>query len=82
MNRGVWRFLEAYERELAKSGKKVKVEIIVDFKGGLQTQTGATILAGYKKTIFKNGKLSECYYFPNVKPTKKTFSEYKILNYN
>lgn len=80
LNRGVWRILEEHERNLAKSGKKVNVEIVVDFKNSQKIPTGATVPSGYWKTIYVNGEIFECYYFPNVKPEKKTFSEYRLLN--
>jgi DNA/RNA endonuclease G (NUC1) len=82
LNRGVWRLLEEHERNLAKSGKKVKVDIIVDFTKGQKIPTGATVPSGYWKTIYVNGKAFECYYFPNEKPTKKTYFEYKIPSCN
>ena len=73
-------FVPKHERNLAKSGKKVKVEIIVDFRNSQKIPTGATVPSGYWKTIYVNGEMFECYYFPNVKPEKKTFYEYKLTN--
>lgn len=77
LNRGVWRFLETYERTLAKSGT-VKVIIDVHYSSNSKVlPTGATIPDGFTKTIITGNK-TEKFYFPNIKPTKKSYIEYKI----
>ena len=79
LNRGVWRLLEAYERELAKVDS-VNVKIIVVFdKNSVVLPSGAHVPSGFYKiiTLTKANKIIK-YYFPNEKPTKKTFDEYKI----
>ena len=79
LNRGVWKLLEAYERELAKSDS-VNVKIIVVFdKNSVVLPSGAHVPSGFYKiiTLTKANKIIK-YYFPNEKPTKKTFDEYKI----
>jgi endonuclease G len=78
LNRGVWRLLEAHERELAKSGD-VTVEIRVEFsKKSVKLPTGATIPDGFWKRIYINGKLSECYYFNNDIPKEPDYRFYKM----
>ena len=79
LNRGVWRLLEAYERELAKVDS-VNVKIVVVFdKNSVVLPSGAHVPSGFYKiiTLTKANKIIK-YYFPNEKPTKNTFDEYKI----
>jgi endonuclease G len=71
LNRGVWRFLELHERDLAKKGGTVSVKIELVFTpNSKKLPTGATIPDGFFKTISINGVVTECYYFPNVAPPK------------
>lgn len=77
LNRGVWRLLEAEERELAKK-YKVSIYIKCDFtKGTKKLPTGATVPGGFRKEI-KYDKKVDVYYFPNTKPTKSSFREYLV----
>jgi endonuclease G len=77
LNRGVWRFLETYERNLAKVGT-VKVIIELHYsKTSKVLPSGATIPDGFTKTIVTGNK-TEKYYFPNIKPTKKSYADYKL----
>jgi endonuclease G len=80
LNRGVWRFLELHERELAKSGAVVVVSIDLAFSANSKKlSTGATVPDGFTKTITVNGKVIEKYYFPNVAPVKgKKYLDYMI----
>jgi endonuclease G len=80
LNRGVWRFLELHERELAKSGAVVVVSIDLAFSANSKKlSTGATVPDGFTKTITVNGKVVEKYYFPNVAPVKgKKYPDYMI----
>lgn len=80
LNRGVWRFLELHERELAKSGAVVVVSIDLAFSANSKKlSTGATVPDGFTKTITVNGKVVEKYYFPNVAPVKgKKYLDYMI----
>jgi endonuclease G len=79
LNRGVWRFLEVHERELAKTGE-VKVIIDLHFSAkSIKLASGATVPDGFTKTIIA-GKKTEKYYFPNTKPTKKSYTEYSVVN--
>ena len=81
LNRGVWRILEEYERELAKSSKvTVTIELVFTAKSK-KLSTGATVPDGFYKTIYveKTKKVYK-YYFPNVKPTKLKYSDYLLGN--
>lgn len=79
LNRGVWRFLEAQERELAKR-EPVTVIIEVKFdKGCTKLESGATVPAGFTKTILlQKSKKKFKYYFPNDKPTRAKYLDYQI----
>jgi endonuclease G len=77
LNRGVWRLLESYERELAKTNT-VNVEIrMVYSKTSLKLPTGATVPDGFYK-IIKFGNQVEKYYFPNTSPTQSNFRNYIV----
>jgi endonuclease G len=77
LNRGVWKHLEARERELAKTNSVVEVVIRVDFdKNPPRVPAGAAIPKGFYKEI-KYGNTRECYYFPNTTPTSKSYNDYK-----
>jgi endonuclease G len=77
LNRGAWRLLEAYERQLALT-KVVKVQIDVIYaKNAVKLPTGATIPTAFRKTIsFDNKK--EIYYFVNEAPSSTDFKLYLI----
>jgi endonuclease G len=78
LNRTTWRLLEVRERELAKTGKNVVVEIRCIFsKKSIVLPTGATVPDGYIKTI-KYGNKIEKYYFKNEKPLSTDFTKYII----
>lgn len=79
LNRGVWRFLEAQEREWAK-GEKVTVTIEIKFdKASTKLSTGATIPAGFTKIIYlEKSKKTLKYYFPNAKPTRAKYFDYQL----
>lgn len=72
MNRGEWRILEEQERIWDdKEPLTIKVELIFDDKS-VKLPTGATIPSAFKKHIlFENSNKYKCYYFANIKPTKK-----------
>ncbi len=80
LNRGVWRFLELHERELAKTNGNVNVRIEPIFSSkSKKLPTGATIPDGFTKIITVNGKVAEKYYFPNTAPDKgKKYLDYKV----
>ena len=77
LNRGVWRLLESYERELAKT-TTVSVEIrMVYSTTSLKLPTGATVPDGFYK-IITFGNKTEKYYFPNTSPVSSDFKTYLI----
>jgi len=81
LNRVHWRLLEAYERDLANEGE-VYITIKVHYVNSKVLPTGATVPSGFTKKIYINGNLHSCYYFPNEKPVKATFRDYKIESCN
>lgn len=66
LNRGQWKSLEAYEKELAINNK-VTIKIYVDFAGSTRSTTGAMIPVGFSKIIYLNGERFKAYYFPNTR---------------
>jgi len=77
LNRCVWRILEKHERELA-SQYLVIVQIRIVYGPNAEVlSTGATVPTGFYKTITYNNKI-EKYYFPNVSPTKSSYTDYLI----
>ena len=77
LNRGVWRLLESYERDLAVT-TTVNVEIrMVYNNNSIKLPTGATVPSGFYKIIKYNNRV-EKYYFPNTSPTSSDFKQYLI----
>ena len=78
LNRGEWRLLEEQERKW-DDAEKLTIKISVEFKNkNTVLPTGATVPTGFTKHIyFNNQRFWKCYYFPNVKPTKK-WGEHQI----
>jgi endonuclease G len=78
LNRGVWKELEAQEREWAKTDSLI-IKIDVKFNTNPnKTPSGASIPSSFKKTItFYSSKKKLVYEFPNVPPTK-TLDKYLI----
>lgn len=79
LNRGVWRMLEEYERELAKKETvTVTIDLVFD-KNSLKLPTGATVPNGFYKTIYlEKSKKTIKYYFPNETPKKPKFVDYEM----
>lgn len=78
LNRGVWRYLEEWERELAMA-YDVDVTVVVEFKTNQVLKTGATIPSGFFKYIhIVDEDLTYSFYFPNTKPASLDFNYYKI----
>lgn len=73
LNRGVWKSLETYERELAKN-YDVHVFIKTEFSS-TTLKTGAKIPLSYYKQITYNGK-TECYFFKNEKPLSNNMKDF------
>lgn len=77
LNRGAWRLLEIYERELAKK-YSVEVEIKLIFSpNSIKLPSGATVPDAFLKIIKYNG-ITEKYYLVNEKPKYSDFDNYKI----
>jgi endonuclease G len=79
LNRGVWRILEEYERQLAlKETIIVTIYLVFDEKSA-KLETGATVPSGFYKYIYleKSKKVIK-YYFPNTAPVKPKFTDYQI----
>lgn len=70
LNRGVWKELEEYERQLRQKADDIEIYIRVDFNSPLKKASGgATIPSGFYKTIKSQKlKINECYYFNNTIP--------------
>lgn len=77
LNRGVWRLLEAHEREVAKN-YSVTIEIRVNYSPkSIVLKTGATVPDSFTKTIFYNNK-QEKYFFKNEEPKSNDYNHYKV----
>ena len=77
LNRGVWRLLEAYERDLAATTTvSVEIRMVYDINS-IKLSTGATVPSGFYKIIKYNNKI-EKYYFPNTSPTTSDFKNYLV----
>lgn len=64
LNRGAWKSLEAYEKELAINNK-VTVVIKIGFSKITRMPSGTAIPTDFEKTIYLNGKYFKQYKFPN-----------------
>jgi len=78
LNRGAWRLLEAYERQLSSTGN-VKVSILMVFSpSSIKLTSGATVPDGFYKYITVNGKTT-IYYFKNEKPLSTDYTKYVVV---
>jgi endonuclease G len=80
LNRGPWKELERFERDLAKIYPEVKVQIIIKFdekKPGMWLNTGALVPIGFTKIISFHGQKLE-FYFPNEDLTGQNWSHFKV----
>lgn len=78
LNRGPWKELERFERDLAKVYAFVTVEIKVHFEDNPKywLKTGALVPVGFSKTIICDGEWFE-FYFPNKDVAGHDWSEFK-----
>jgi endonuclease G len=77
LNRGVWKNLEFYEREISKK-YSVYVEIRVIYsKKSKKLPSGATVPDGFYKIIYYNNS-KEKYYFPNSIPIHSDYTKYRV----
>ena len=80
LNRGPWKELEEFERNLAKVYDEVYVTVMCHFsENSLLLPTGATVPDGFTKTITWEGK-EECFYFPNKDVSGTDWIEFRITN--
>lgn len=78
LNRGQWRLLEKFERDLTLTEGPVFVEVKLIFdKNPRRVPAGAAIPSAYLKTI-KTSKKTLKFYFLNQRPIKDTFADYQI----
>ena len=78
LNRGTWKLLELYERELSKKYNNVEVEVKLIFSNkSIKLKTGATVPDAFTKTI-KYNNIKEKYYFLNEKPKSNNFKLYLV----
>jgi endonuclease G len=77
LNRGTWRLLESYERELAKTNTVLVKIVLVFDKTSIKLPTGATVPSGFYKYITVNGVTTK-YFFKNEKPTSSDFKLYIV----
>lgn len=78
LNRGPWKELEEFERNLAKIYDEVYVTIQCHFsENSLVLPTGATVPDGFTKTI-NWGLREECFYFPNKDVSGMEWIEFRI----
>ena len=80
LNRGPWKELERFERDLAKVYAFVSVTIVIKFDPQNDKhwlKTGALVPIGFTKTIWCDGERFE-FYFPNADVAGRDWSEFKI----
>lgn len=78
LNRGAWKDLERFERDIAKFYEVVEVEIKCHFStNSLVLESGATVPDGYTKIIRWDNK-EECFYFPNDDTNGKKWFDFYI----
>jgi len=78
LNRGAWKDLENFERDIAKFYDTVEVEIICHFSdSSLVLPTGATVPDAYTK-ILRWDDREECFYFPNQDTNGKKWFDFYI----
>ena len=77
LNRGQWRELESFERELSSTGKNVYVKIDINFRKDSEVlETGATVPYSFTKHLIVNG-VPQCYSFLNAQGSLN-FKEHQI----
>jgi endonuclease G len=78
LNRGPWRELEEFEKNLSKIYDKVNVSVECHFsENSMVLPTGATVPDGFTKTIIWDDR-EECFYFPNKDVKGVNWFEFRI----
>jgi endonuclease G len=81
LNRGPWKELEGFERDLAKVFDQVSVEITVNFTEELhRVPGGAAIPDSFTKIIRFDGK-AIAFVFPNEDVSGEDWSKFRVLNW-
>lgn len=80
LNRGPWKELERFERDLSKVFENVEVSITIHFDNEpMFVDGGAQIPSGFTKTIVV-GKNKWTFYFDNINLKGRDWSEFQIPN--
>ncbi len=80
LNRGPWKELEKFERNLAKIYNEVYVTVECHFsENSIALPTGATVPDGFTKTIKWENK-EESFYFPNEDVKGINWIEFRVVN--
>jgi len=80
LNRGPWRELEEFERNLAKIYDRVNVTVECHFSSSsTKLSTGATVPDGFTKIIEWDGR-EECFYFPNDDVKGVNWIEFRVTD--
>ena len=78
LNRGVWKSLELFERQIAKTEPIVEVMIICQFSNkSVKLESGAIVPDGFWKIIKYSNKTLR-FYFPNQNPKFKDPMKYLV----
>lgn len=78
LNRGVWKSLELFERQIAKTEPIVEVMIICQFSNkSVKLESGAMVPDGFWKIIKYSNKTLR-FYFPNQNPKFKDPMNYLV----
>lgn len=77
LNRGPWKELEKYERNLAKLADNVYVIITVHFNESGLLSTGARVPTGFTKEITIDEETMISFYFPNIDLAGMPFTQFK-----
>jgi len=80
LNRGPWKELERFERDLAKMWENINVVVTIHFDATeqLYTKGGASIPSGFTKRIEIKGIETWEFYFPNEDVAGKDWGDFRI----
>ena len=79
LNRGPWKELERFERDLSKVYAFVLVEVVIEFEDTPENwlPSGALVPIGFTKTIWCDGE-QFVFYFPNKDVSGQDWSTFKL----
>ena len=78
LNRGPWKELERFERNMANVNSLVIVFIKIHFDENGLLSTGARVPIGFTKTIHINNETEFIFYFPNEDVAGKDWLQFQI----